>query len=384
MLLVLLLAVGAQDAARRPQNDPSFYLTVAAEYRTGRREAALREIRRWRRGELFASIQAIRDQAERWHMVARRAGEVVNVPVDVDFRTVEAAALMHVEAGLLELQSLGVASAESQFSAATSLVDWSQELKAQRLRLRETLRRTPGATGEIDRALSIELRIDKREFYVALAAGTLALGFPDAALPFAERAKAAAPLDGEALLLRACVSESLALKEKARSREAEAHRQRAQAEAFFRATLAADPSQGEARLRLGGVLLAESRPQEAEAVLRQAAEQARDSQQRYLALLFLGRASELQEKPNDAAAFYRRALEAWPESQAARLALARCFEASAGPPAAQPLVMASLLDSRRQWREPDPWWSYPFGPPGLAKAVAERLWQRAIGRSFGS
>src|SRR5439155_6617356 len=214
MLLVLLLAVGATDPARRPQNDASIYLTVAAEYRTGHRETALSEIRRWRRGEIFASIQAIREEAERWHMVARRAGEVVHVPVDVDVRTVEAAALMHVEAGLLELQSLGVARAESQFSAATSLVDWSHELKAQRLRLRETLRRTPRATEELDRAFSIELKIDKREFYVALAAGTLALGFPEAALPFAERAKVAAPLDGEALLLSACVKESLALKEK--------------------------------------------------------------------------------------------------------------------------------------------------------------------------
>jgi hypothetical protein len=46
--------------------------------------------------------------------------------------------------------------------------------------------------------------------------------------------------------------------------------------------------------------------------------------------------------------------------------------------------MASLLDSRKRVREPDPWWSYPFGPGGLAKVALERLWQGTLGRSFGS
>ena len=355
---------------------------VAAEYRTGDREGALIEIRGWRQGEIRAGIRALREEADRKHKVVLRAGEVVVLPVEIDFRTVEAAALMHVEAGLLELQSLGVARAESQFSAATSLVEWSHELKAQRLRLLARLRRTHEAK-QLDRALSIELRIDKREFYVALAAGALAVGFPPAALPYVERAKAAAPLDAEVLLLSACVKESLALVEKVRTRDREARRLREEAEALFRETLAADPAQAEARLRLGGVLLAGSRPREAEVVLRQAVEEARDDRQRYLALLFLGRASE-QEDPRSGAAFYRRALEAWPDSQAARLALARCLEASAGPPEAHPLVMASLLDSGRPSREPDPWWSYPFGPRGLAMVAVERLWQATLGRSFGS
>ena len=80
----------------------------------------------------------------------------------------------------------------------------------------------------------------------------------------------------------------------------------------------------------------------------------------------------------------RRALAAWPDGQAARLALARSLEATAGPGAARSVVMASLLDSRSPARQRDPWWSYPFGPDGLAKVLVERLWQTTLGRSFGS
>ena len=395
MLLLLLLTVGAQNPAATPLL--SIYHGTAAEYRTGDRERPLREIRRWGPREIQECIRALRDEADRREKLVLQTGEVVvELPVEIDFRTVEAAALMHLEAGLLELQSLHGERAESQFSAATSLVEWAHELKAERLRERlrllEKLRRTQDPFGEpddalsdeIDRALSIELKIDLRGFYVALAAATLAFGFPEVALPFAEKAKTAAPLDGEALLVSACVKESLALAEEVGTREGKARRLREEAEALLRETLAADPARTEARLRLGRVLLEEGRPHEAEPLLQQAAEQARDRQQRYLALLFLGRASEQHENPETAATFYRLALEAWPDSQAARLALARCLEASAGPSAAHALVMASLLDSRKPMREPDPWWSYPSGPRGLAKVALERLWQGTLGRSFPS
>ncbi len=392
MLLLLLLVIGAPKPAPEAQNDLSIYLRVAAEYRTGGRERALQTIRGWRPAEIRAGIRAVREEADRLRPVILDEGLVVQAPIEIDIRTIEAAALMHVEAGLLELQSLDLARAGSQFSAAASIVEWSHELKAQRLGLLAKLRRIQVGEGQPDRAvppqltraLSIDLKIDRREFYVALAAATLALGFPEAAAPFAEKAKAAAPHDGEVLLVNACVKESLALKEKVRTRDAAAHRLRGEAEVLFRETLAADPAQTEARLHLGGVLLDESRPHEAEPLLQQAAEEARDDRQRYLALLFLGRALELQEKAKDSTTFYRRALEAWPESQAARLGLARGLDGSSGPSAAHPFVMASLLDSRNEARKPDPWWSYPFGPRSLAKVMMERLWQATLGRSFGS
>jgi tetratricopeptide (TPR) repeat protein len=384
VLLPLLLAVAPQIQIPGQRVDASLYLAVAAEYRRTRGEAAVRAIRSWSRAHIFASIQGLREDTEGQHVIVQRTGVAGRAP-KVDFRTVEAAALMHVEAGLLELQSLDGAKAKNQFSAATSLVEWSHELRAQRLRLHQKLVELPEAAREdaLQRFPAVELTIDKRGFYVALAAATLAIGFPESALPYAERAKAAAPLDGEALLLAACAKEGLALMAKARTRDGEARRLWKEAEALFREALAADAAQAEARLRLGGVLIAGDRPDEAEEVLRLAAEQARDDRQRYLALLFLGRASERRPQSGDAAAFYRRALEAWPESQAARLALARALDASVGPIAAHPVVMASLLDSKKPERAPDPWWSYPFGPRDLAKAAMERLWQRTLGRSFG-
>jgi tetratricopeptide (TPR) repeat protein len=386
----LLPTAGLQDAVL--QDDVSVYHKVAAEYRTGDRRRALLEVRRWRPREIRANIGALIEEADRRHPVALRAGEVVPLPIQMDFRTVEAAALMHVEAGLLELQSFGPKRAKSQLSAATRLVEWSHKLQASRRRLLEKLRLKQDSAEEPDPArlealagaLAIELKIGVREFYVALGAATLAIGFPETALDFAERAKEVTPDDGETLLLNACVKESLALWEVVRTDAGKARRFRGEAEALFREILAADPSQIEARLRLGRVLLTEGRPHEAEPFLEQAAEHGRDSQERYLALLLHGRASELRRNPSAAASFYRRALEAWPGSQAARLGLAHGLETSAGSPAARLLVMASLLDSRKPARELDPWWSYPFGPRGLAKVAMERLWQETLGRSFGS
>jgi cytochrome c-type biogenesis protein CcmH/NrfG len=176
----------------------------------------------------------------------------------------------------------------------------------------------------------------------------------------------------------------VALANQVRSRERKGRRLRSEAEALYRRSLAADPRSAEALLRLGRLLLGTPLAPEAEPLLRRAAEEAADAPERYLGLLFLGRAREEQADPQGAATAYRAALEAWPDSQAARLALARCLERSAGPAAAHALVMASLDASRDPGRPRDPWWSYPFGPRGLARAAAERLWQEVLGRPFGS
>jgi tetratricopeptide (TPR) repeat protein len=390
--LLVFLSLGAQDPVTGPPRDLSIYWRAATEYRSGDRQRALREIQGWGSSEIFASIRALREEANRRREVALSAGEVVKLPVEIDFRTVEAAALMHVEAGLLDLQSLATGSAEIQLGAATRLVEWSHELAARRLEelasleLAESSKERPDRVRleRLRRALSVELRIGMRELYVALAAATLAAGFPEAALPFADKAGESAPRDGDVLLVGGCVRESLAHEEGLQGHEERARRLREDAEASFRGTLAADPTATEARLRLGRVLIDEGRPREAEPMLWEAVEGATDRGQLYLALLLLGRALERLDETSDAATLYCRALETWPDSQAARLALARCLESSAGPSAARALVMASLLDSRDPAREPDPWWSYPFGPRGLAQATLERLWQVTLGRRFGS
>ena len=97
----------------------------------------------------------------------------------------------------------------------------------------------------------LELTIDRREFYVALAASTLALGFPETALQYSEKARAVAAGDADALLITACAKQSLALQEKVRAREGEARHLREEAEALFRETLTSDPGRVEAKVRLG-------------------------------------------------------------------------------------------------------------------------------------
>jgi tetratricopeptide (TPR) repeat protein len=375
-----------------PTSIHSGYLLAAVEYRAGHRERAIRAVRQWSSRYLWAGVQAVRADGDRLYPVILGPGDTVRLPAAIGVKTVEAAALMHVDAGLLDLQTLDLGRAGVHFSAAQNLVEWLHAQAAERRRLLEMLRQpkgsdkeNPARTETLERALGLELTIDKAPFYSALAAAVLSLGVPKEGLPFAEKALAAAPRDGTILLLNGSVKESLALRDKVAGREAQAQKLRREAEGFFRQALEAEPADAEARLRLGGVLLAQGRPQDAEPVLQEAANRAReDAPQRYLAHLFLGRAAEQQQAPDRGAAFYRVALEIWPESQAARLGLGRCLEASGGSAAARPLVKASLLDSRTEGRAPDPWWSYPFGPRGLANRLAERLWQGTLGRSFGS
>ncbi len=119
---------------------------------------------------------------------------------------------------------------------------------------------------------------------------------------------------------------------------------------------------------------------EAEPALEDVERRSGDDRQRYLARLFLGRLAERRGRHDEAARLYARALEGWPDSQAARLALAHVLERSTGPAAALPLVAASLAASQRLDRATDPWWLYPFGPPGLAEAALDAIWTKALDR----
>lgn len=382
----------------------SSYVVAVAEYRVGRRERALREIRLASPRAIEAGLQALREAGDAERIVVLPTGEKLSLPQTIDVATVEAAALMHAEAGLVGLQDLRPPRAAFNFGAATRLVEWLYAQRDKRARLLEKLNelaerkrqfdglKRPQGPEEPDlaraealkRALSMNVKIGRRPFYATVAAASLALGFPEFALPFGEKAAGAGPPDGETLLLQACVKESLAFHETARANDGKARDHRREAEALFRQALALSPDLAEARLRLGGVLLAEARPREAEPLLQQGVEEAQDPHHRYLALLFLARAAELQEQTEAGAGFYRRALETRPDSQASRLGLARCLELSGRPPLARELVGQSLLDSTKAGRERDPWWSYSFGPPGLAKTLADRLWQQVLGRAFGA
>jgi tetratricopeptide (TPR) repeat protein len=374
LLLLFLLAVAqgpTERAADRP-HDLTNYLAIAADYRSANHAAALREIRQWPRREVTAVVDDLRRQG-------RRLRSATTDPGDIVFGTVEAAVLMHAEAGLLSLGALRKAEAETHLGASVTLYQWSRNAAVELRNWAEARRRafeeppTPGP--------EIVPSIARRDFYVALAAGALSLGFPDTAEPFAAKARQAAPLDPEVQLLYGCVAEGLAEQQFLRHREKAVTAWRDQAEGALRDAIALDGSLLEARLHLGKIRLDSGRLIQAEPRLQDVEANARDDRQRYLARLFLGRLAERRGQPDEAARFYRQALQAWPDSQAARLGLGHALERSAGPAAARPLVASSLAASQRLFdRAADPWWLYLFGPPGLAEAARDRVWREALDR----
>ncbi len=340
MLLLILLAV-AQGPGVRPQYELTNYLIVAAAYGSANHTAALREIRGWQPSEIAAAVADLRRQGARLHAVPTS-------PDEIAFGTVEAAVLMHAEVGLAALQVMSFVDAGFHLDTSVDLFEWSRHAAAKargRATMRKYLDRRSGRSPRSP-ALEIRERIDRRDFYQALAATALAIGFPATARPFALLARQEAPLNAEVQLVFGCVAEGFAEEKILRHLESEAPRLRDEADRALRDALALDPGLHEARLRLGRLLLVHGRLVEAEPLLQDVEQRSGDDRQRYMA----------------------------------RLALAHVLERSTGPAAARPLVAASLAASRRLDRAADPWWLYPFGPPGLAEATLARLWERALGR----
>jgi tetratricopeptide (TPR) repeat protein len=368
LLLVLLVAQGA-----RPQYDVTNYLMVAGAYASANHEAALREIRQWRAAEIAAAVSTLRGRGDRVRAFATD-------PRDIGFGAIQAAVLMHAEAGLLALQELKQEESEFHLRTSSDLYEWSRQVAARSrnfARMRGSLEKKHGPSTA---GPPIRESIDRVEFYKALAAAALGLGFPDTARPLAARARQEDLLNAEVQLVCGCAAESLAEVKVLKRRSAEAEPLREEADRAFRDALALDPGLHEARLHLGRLLLARCRLVEAEPALEEVDRQSPDARQRYLARLFLGRLAQRRGRPDAAGQLYTAAVEAWPDSQAARMGLAHALEKQQGPSAALPVVDASLAASRRLDRAADPWWLYPFGPPGLANAAIARVWNRALGR----
>jgi tetratricopeptide (TPR) repeat protein len=368
-LLLLWLLVAAQAPGVTPEYDLTSYLAVAAAYGSADHAAALGEIREWPPGVVRAAVADLRRRS-------RQLRAVPTSPGDIAFGTVEAAVLMHAEAGLLALESQNLAEAANHLGASVAVYQWSREAVVE---IGNRAEAEPPELGPTPRP-EIRPRIDIRDFSVALAATALAAGSPTTAHPFAEKARRIAPLDPEVQLVYGCVAEGLAEEESLRHRESAAAAWREQAAAALLDALALDRSLPEARLRLGRLLVGQGHVTEAEPIIGDLETHTADDRLRYLARLFLGRLAERRGRHDEAARAYARALEAWPDSQAARLALAHAVERSSGPAAALPLVAASLAASRRLDRAADPWWLYRFGPPGLAKTALDRLWTKVLDR----
>jgi tetratricopeptide (TPR) repeat protein len=368
-VLLVVLLVAAQAPEARPQYGLTSYLALAAAYGSANHAAALREIREWPPAVIKAAVHDLRERSRQLRSIPTSPGEIA-------FGTVEAAVLMHAEAGLLSLEALNLEGAAGHLGASVTLFQWSRDAAVE---VRNWAEARDGAFGPTP-GLEIRPRIDSRDFSVALAAAALAAGSPTTAHPFAERARRIAPLDPEVQLVYGCVAEGLGEELALRHRESEAAAWRDQATVALLDALALDGGLPEARLHLGKLHLERGRLAQAERRLQEVEASLGDDRQRYLARLFLGRLAERQARPGEAASFYGRALEAWPDSQAPRLAQGHAFERSSGPAAALPLVAASLAASQRLDRAADPWSLYLFGPPGLARAAFDRVWTKVLDR----
>ena len=354
-MLLLLLLVAVQAAPEvQPEYGLASYLRIAAAYRTANHAAALQEIREWPPAVRRAAVSDLRGRS-------RQLRSVPAAPGDIAFGTVEAAVLMHAEAGLRSLEASDLAEAANHLGASVALYQWSRD-------------------AAVTAAPEIQPRIASRDFSLALAAAALAAGSPTTARPFAEQARRVAPFDPQVQLVYGCVAEGLAGEQLLRNRESAATAWRDRARLSLLDAVSLDAGLLEARLHIGKLHLDRGRLGQAERRLAEVDARSGDARQRYLARLLLGRVTERQGRQDEAVAFYRRALEAWPDSQAARLALAHAVEKSSGPEASLPLVAASLAVAQRLEQTTDPWRLYLFGPPGVADAVFARLVAEALDR----
>jgi len=387
VLLLFLLAIAPPDEVR-PQYDFASYLRIAGAYSSAERAAAVREIREWPPAAIGMAVSDLR---------RRKVRAFSTSPADLPIDSVEAAVLMHAEAGLLALRASSTSEARLHLETAVVLFEWSRHA-AQQARSRGEAERggvepMSGLLSGIRPEYDVQPRIDRSLFSLALAAGALAAGAPTTAGPFAADARRESPFDPDVQLVLGAVAEGLAEQDRMRGRKPaavgwldEAAKALSQS-VLLDAGLVRDPETAahptprglEARLRLGRVALEQGWPVQARRCFEEV-DRTGDDRQRYLARLLLGRLADRQGQVDDAIAWYRRALEAWPESQAAALALAHATERSSGPTAARPLVAEAVALSLRSGTSVDPWRSYLFGPPGLAEATLDRIRMKALGQ----
>ena len=304
MLLVWLLAA-AQGTAVEPPHDLTSYLAVAARFGSTDHSAAMGEILSWTLPEIGGAAAGLRRQG-------RRLRAVPEAPGDIAFRTVEAAVL----------PARGGRFARRCRPRATTSGGCAPPHLGRAPRLV-----TRGGGRAATHGHAIAERIDRRDFDVALAAASLALGFPATACSFAEEARRRAPLDAEVHLMLGCAAETRARELALRRQDSEAGRRREEAERALRDALALDPGLQEARLRLGQLLVDRGRLVEAESFLDQV-----ELERPTIASATLRGSSSAASPPPGPRRRRGRllppALEAWPDSQAARLALAQALERS--------------------------------------------------------
>jgi tetratricopeptide (TPR) repeat protein len=388
-MALLVLLVVAQSAGAPPQYDLQSYLRIATTYASVDHASAVQEILRWPSAVIRAAVADLKGRGRQLRVFSSSPGQIA-------IGTVEAAIVMHAEAGLLALKSADLEAAKSQLEASATLFSWSRTAAAAARGRGDAAGYDMSPSDGIGPRPASEYdvwpRISRGLLSLALAAGALDAGSPETARAFAEDARHAAPLDADVQLVFGCVAEGLAEDEGRRGREEAAARWRREATVALTQAITldaglfpdaprADPtSRGlEARLHLGRIALEQRWFPQARLCFEDVDRKSHEGRQLYLARLLLGRLADREERPEEAIGDYRRALQARPDGQSAALALAHALERTAGAAAARPLVAKALAPAPRSGPSADPWRSYLFGPPGLADAILDHLRATALG-----
>jgi tetratricopeptide (TPR) repeat protein len=147
-----------------------------------------------------------------------------------------------------------------------------------------------------------------------------------------------------------------------------------QAEAFFRRTLAANPSMAEAHLRLGRVLSLLERPADAVPELREAIASTEEDLLRYYGQLFLGAAEEMLSHFDAARDAYAAAAMLSPDAQSPRLALS-ALARRRGNRADALRELTQILEPPAEEQADDPWWTYHIAQARNVDELLEQLRQ---------
>jgi hypothetical protein len=186
-----------------------------------------------------------------------------------------------------------------------------------------------------------------------------------AAADFLDEAIAAFPRDSQLLLAAGARNELLwrvslnNAQRDPRGESARVKRYLIDARGWLQRSLAADPKESEARLRLGRVSLDLDDLDGAAKALTGFAWKAEGPAFEYLALLFEGELHERRGDPGAAAAAYDRAISLTTVPQSAQMARAHLAHRLGSRPEAARVVMEAL--SRKPVEQSDPWWLYIRG-----------------------
>lgn len=144
------------------------------------------------------------------------------------------------------------------------------------------------------------------------------------------------------------------------------------AETFLQRAVKLNPDFAEARVRLGHVLVARGKPEEAAANLRAAGTTGGDPLLQYFAAMFLGAAEEALGRRGEARNAYEGAAALFPTAQSPRLALS-ALAAGRGDRSGAVAAMNVVFEIPDAADRYDPWWQYLMAQGRNADELLEQL-----------